>query len=197
MARRHGIGQDTYERFVIDAGEVRKNFVSVAEPGTLLGATRGGSTFTVETEYKDMAVDGAKGPVVGGRRIIKVTCRINANFVEWTPDLVLAAVPGAALTLDSTHAIMSRSLQITDANYLTGLALIGEVSGSSNPVIFYLPKALADGNFEAALTDGEETVLAVQFTGHFEVADLNTEPWKVYIPKNIGGYTGAYTGMYA
>lgn len=184
MARKHGVTANTFKKFIIDAGEVREGFQSVGSPGTLLGATRGGSTFTVETEYKEMAVDGAKGPVKGGRRITKVTARLTANFVEMTTALFQKALPGAIKGTTGAHDLIGRSLGVTDSNYLTNVVLIGDLSdaGASGPVILKIDNALADGNFEHTLNDNDESVLKVQFTGHFDPASLDTEPWKVYWP---------------
>jgi hypothetical protein len=42
MSRYHGITDNTYERFVIDSGEVRMGYTNESDQGTLLGATRGG-----------------------------------------------------------------------------------------------------------------------------------------------------------
>lgn len=184
MARKHGVTANTFKRFIIDAGEVRSGFMSVASPGTLLGATRGGSTFTVETEYKEMAVDGAKGPVKGGRRITKVTARLTANFVEMNTNLLKLSMPGSTHGTTGAHDLISRSLQLTDAAYLNNVVLIGDISdsGASGPVILKVDNAIVDGNFEQTLNDNDESVLKVQFTGHFDPASLDAEPWKVYWP---------------
>ena len=84
MARQHGITANTYKHFVIDSGAVYAGFNNFSDLGTLLGATAGGNTFTIETEYKEMVVDGAKGVVKGGRRITKVTAKMVCNFIEFS-----------------------------------------------------------------------------------------------------------------
>lgn len=182
MARYHGITQNTYERFLIDSGEVRMGFVSPENPGTLLGATRGGATFNITTEYKDMAVDGAKGPVQGGRRITKVEVKLAATFVEWSTDLIKLTLPGSTETLSDDHDVISRSLQLTDANYLSNVAIIGQISGSTatGPGILIARRVICTAPFDTATTDNEEAVLKVEFTGHFSPTDLDTEPWQIW-----------------
>ncbi|GAG27044.1 unnamed protein product, partial [marine sediment metagenome] len=106
MTRWHGITDDTYERLIIDSGAVYKDFVSQAVPGTLLGATRGGSTFTIEQEIKDMVVDGAKGPVKGGRRITRVNVKLVCNFIQHSADLWLDAIPGSEFYHDETTTLV-------------------------------------------------------------------------------------------
>jgi hypothetical protein len=121
MARLHGITENSYRRFVIDSGEVRLGYVDADNTGVLLGATRGGSTFTIETEYRIMEVDGAKGPVKGGRRITKVVAKMEVNFIEITPALINLALPGSTTTEEPsdapTHSEIKRALQLAAANY--------------------------------------------------------------------------------
>lgn len=194
MSRRHGITDNTYDRIVIDSGEVRMGYTDETSPGTLLGATRGGSTFTVETEYKEMAVDGAKGPVKGSRRITKVTAKIVANFIEFSTDLLKLALPGSSEAMSgATHDEITRALQIAAANYKSNIAIIGEVAGTSEPIVCGIKNALADGNLEIAFADNEESIAAVQFTGHFDPASLDAEPWFIRYPHDSNPTTTTTT----
>lgn len=195
MPKYSGITDQTYRKFVVDAGEVRLNYKNANDTGVLLGATRGGNTFSVETDYKEMAVDGAKGPVMGGRRIIKVTAKMECNFVEFSPSLIALAIPGSTTTEEpisvSTHMEIKRALQLALTNYSDSIALIGEVSGSKKPIICMLTNALADGGFSIDEKDNDESVVKVQFTGHFDPDDLDTEPWLIRFPLDVLTTEGA------
>ena len=186
MARKHGVTANTFKKFVIDSGAVYKNYGTGGE--TLLGATRGGNTFSIETEYREMAADGAKGPVKGGKRITKVDAKIKANFVEISSAVLALALPGAAVsdypnTPGKTHDSVKRSLAIALADYVTNIAIVGEVTGNSTqPIIVILSNVLADGKFELGFTDNDESVLAVEFTAHFDASALDTEPWEIRYP---------------
>ncbi len=184
MSRYHGITENTYKRFVIDSGAVRRGYVSEADRGDLIGATRGGSTFTIEQEIREMPVDGAKGPVKGGRRITRVNVKLVANFIEWSTDMLLSMLPGSTESLSTDHDEITRDLQLSDSDYLSNVVIIGEVSDSSaaGPAILMVRNAIVDSSFEAALVDADETGLSVTFTGHFTTTDLDTEPWKILWP---------------
>jgi len=184
MARYHGVTENTYKRFVIDSGAVYKGYVNESNRGDLIGATRGGNTFTIETEYKDMTVDGAKGMVKGGRRITRVTATLVANYIEIYTDLILRALPGSSETLVTNHDKITRSLQLDDDDYMSNVALIGEVSDGDavGPAVFVINNPLIDSNFEAALTDAEEVVIPVTYSAHFASTDLDTEPWEILWP---------------
>jgi hypothetical protein len=185
MARQHGVTDWTTKRFVIDSGAVYKNYGETDQ--VLLGATRGGNTFTIEQEIRDMPVDGAKGPMMGARRIIKVTAKLTANFVEISPDILQLALPGSSAAdypdTGSTHTEITRALQLSLADYSTNITLVGEVSGVDGKYIECgILNALADGNLEMAMADGDEAAPSITFTAHFDPTDLDTEPWFIRFP---------------
>lgn len=190
MPTYHGITTETYERLIIDAGQVRKNYVDENDPGVLLGATRGGSVFAVETELREMPVDGAKGPVKGDKRIIKVTASLECNFIESTTEIFKRILCGSsAVPFESSHDDITRSLQLQASDYLTNVVMIGEVSGSSEPVILFIENALSDGKLSMSLSDNDETVNKVKFIGHFDPDDLDAEPWKIRFPNDVNPTT--------
>jgi hypothetical protein len=194
MPKYNGVDSQTYRKFVIDAGEVRIGYTDESTRGTRLGATRGGSTFTIEQDVKDMAVDGAKGPVKGGRRIIKSNAKLECSFIEISQNLISLALPGSTTEefgSPVTHESIKRALQIASTDYSSNIALIGEVSGSGVPVVVIIENALADGNFELGMTDNDESVLKIQFTAHFDPSDLENEPWEIRYPLDVLTTEGA------
>jgi len=180
MSRQHGVTVESYRRMVIDAGAVYKNYGETGE--LLLGATRGGNTFTIETEYREMPVDGAKGPVKGSRRITRVNAKIVANFVEFTETILGLALPGSASAVDGDYTVITRALTLALSDYNTNIAIVGEVAGSNDPVVCIIENVIADGNLEIALADNEEAVAAVTFTAHFDPDALDAEPWEIRWP---------------
>jgi len=155
---------------------------------TLLGATRGGSTFTEEQELREMIVDGSKGRVVGDMRITKSIPKIVANFIEINADLINYALPGSnksdyPATEGKTHDMIVRALDVAITDYLTNIAIVGECTSSpTNYIECIINNAIAEGNYECAFTDNEESVLKLTFYGNFTTADLTTEPFSIYYP---------------
>ena len=186
MARQHGVTTDTYKNLVIDSGAVYKNYGEAGE--ALLGATRGGNTFTVEQEVRNMEVDGAKGPVKGFRRITNVTASITANFVEFSKEVLNLAMVGSDIadypdTPSKTHDQITRALEIAIGDYLTNIAIVGEVTGNSTyPCVAIIKNVIADGNLEISHAPNDESVVAVTFKAHFDSGDLDDEPWEVRYP---------------
>ncbi len=187
MTRRHGITADTYKKFIIDSGAVYTGFTDFSSLGTLLGATRGGSQFTLEQEIKEMEVDGAHGPVKGGRRITMVKATLTVNFIEQTLDNLKRLLVGSSdAVFDIDYAAITRSLVLADVDFLSDITIVGEVSGDADAMAIKLNNVLADGNFELTFADKEEGVISMVFTAHFDPAVIGAandiEPWTLYWP---------------
>ena len=187
MTRRHGITADTYKKFIIDSGAVYTGFTNFTSLGTLLGATKGGSQFTIEQEIKDMEVDGARGPVKGSRRPTMVKATLTVNFIEHTlANLKRALVGSDSAAYEIDWDVITRALVIEDTDFLEDITIVGEVSGEANGMAIQLKNVIADGNFDLTFADKEEGVVAMVFTAHFLPTDLgagtDTEPWAIYMP---------------
>lgn len=188
-----GLRTETVDYFIVDAGAVYINYELPTE--RLLGATRGGNSFAIEQDVREIEMDGAPGPVKGARRIIEVRPRLTTNLLEISRENLLMAIPGATSTAypdatAATHDSITRTRNIVGTDYIENVALVGTVSGSDEPIIIIVSNALNDENFEIGTEDRDETVLEVQFTGHFDPADMATEPWEIRYPRNAGLQSG-------
>jgi hypothetical protein len=154
----------------------------------LLGATRGGNSFKIETEQRTMEVDGAIGMVKGGQRIVGVKATITANFVEMSKALFLLANPGATAadfpaTEGKTHDLITRARDLLTTDHVTNIAIVGNSTYSTTGyVVVKLYNALADGNVELGFNDKDESVVPVTFQAFFDPTTLSTEPWAIYNP---------------
>lgn len=177
---KHGVTSNTPDRIIIDAGAVYTGFTSVASPGTLLGATKGGNVFEINRTIKDMAPDGAKGKVKGFRRIETVEATLTVNLMEITEANLLKALPGSSA---ASHVITGA--EIDDADYITNVVLVGTVTGfdgTAKPIILKLSNCLVEGPLTLNMNPKDESVLPMKFTAHYADSDLTTEPWEITYP---------------
>lgn len=193
MARKTaGLTADTVKRFVIDSGAVYINLGVTGE--RVLGATRGGNTFVIEQDIKQIEIDSVKGATKGARRIIESNARITANLLELTTANLLTAIAGATATnftdttsapATNTHDEIRRTRNISDLDYISNVAIVGKVSGTAENIVCIVYNALADEGFELSFEDRDEGVLEVTFTAHYDPATIDTEPWAIRFPKVV------------
>jgi len=179
----HGITSNTVERFLLDEGAVYLDYGEGTEQ--LLGATRGGNRFEIEQDIREMPVAGAKGPVKGGRRVIRAVARIVANMVELTTDSLIQALPGADSSSITSYDSIERDREIALTDYLVNVAILGTVSGSANPAIFLITLPIGAGNLTLGLTWGDEAVQELTFEASYDPAALDTEPWEIRWPDDV------------
>jgi hypothetical protein len=186
MARYTGISSATPVNLIVDAGAVYINYGEVDQ--RLLGATRGGSTFVVNQEFRDVQVDGLPGPVAGMSRIISVDATMEVNMLEFSTENLLLAFPGAEAVdypespATKTHDSIRRSRNILTSDFLTNIALVGTLQGNDEPVICILYNAMQKDNFTLSRADQDESVATLTFHGHFDLTDFDNEPWEVRYP---------------
>ena len=188
----HALTANLPESIIFDAGVLYKNFVSPAEPGDRLGATRGGSEFALNAEFRDIEVDGVPGPVKGLRRLVRAAPTMTINLLSLTKDNLMMAIPGATSEAGGTgledYDVITGG-QVTDEHYFDNIALVAR-TGSGKPVIFVIENALADGALSISLADQDEANPSITFNAHFDPVELeNAEdlfenlPFKIYYPK--------------
>ncbi len=187
-----GLTTDSVKRFVIDAGAVYVNLFEVDE--RLLGATRGGSTFTIEQEVKLVEIDSVRGATKGARRVVESNARLTTNLLEVTTSNLLLAIAGSSATnytdttetpapTAPTHDKIQRVRNLTDIDYIKNIAIVGKVQGSTRNIICMIYNALSDEGFEMAFEDREESVIELTFTAHYDPATVDTEPYAIFMPK--------------
>jgi hypothetical protein len=99
----HGVGANSADRLLKGAGVVYLYYYDTDSPGTLLGATQGGNTVTVERKFRDVRCDGALGPVKGLRRLESIDVRLEVNLLECTAESIRRALAGSAYSSGSTQ----------------------------------------------------------------------------------------------
>ncbi len=175
-----GISANTENRLLFDAGAIYRDY---GEGGgeALIGATRGGATWTVERDQREVEVDGAKGPIKGLVRVVRETARLEVEFLEIALQTWLDATRGSEVS-DGTHNLITPALAIASADYYTNIALVADVSGSSDPCILKLLNALVAGEWSISTTDRDEGRLSVTFMAHYTPDFVEVLPYTIEWP---------------
>lgn len=170
VERRTGMTADTPSNLVVDAP-------TILVDGTSIGAARDGATFTLEQNIREPAIDGARGPIVGTRRVIRSVARITFNPLEWTSanwQTFIAAAQGNPV---------KRSNYIIPASMHIGtVAMVGTRQDGSTVTISIF-NAIADGDeISAAMEDENEAAPEIQLSAHFQPTNTESdEPWQIQL----------------
>ncbi|WGT37122.1 hypothetical protein QH639_14840 [Lysinibacillus sp. 1 U-2021] len=179
------------DRIMLDAGAIYLNLkLENGEfTGTELGGTQGGNEFTIESEIRQIAVDGVKGRAKGLNVLESVNPKLKVNLLEITARNLAMAIAGSNLdtTSDEAYDILTGSDSIKLEEYLDNIAFVGRLGtdGGNKPVIVVVENVLQLDPVSIKTTNKGEVVLALNFTGHYsEKQVLNgTHPYKIYYPK--------------
>lgn len=192
-----GVSTTTNKHFLLDAGVAYANIDltalegvssdpwgdAIAASGAIsLGAFRGGATFSPGRTLRTMPVDGAIGNLKGFVRRQNSVPTVTVNLVEITVQNLQNALAGStATTVNDFTKIVGGP--ILDANYFSNIALATTFTGAATePLVLVIKNALVVEPPDIALTDEDETVIAVTFAGHIDPANPNTEVWTIYHP---------------
>ena len=182
------IRSETFENLQLNAGIFIKNFYSTASSATdstalktsvasaitagtnILGATRGGGTFTVTRELRTPEVDGMRYPFKGSDFVDSVDAFISTTLIEVTPDSLKATLGNATATTSGKKTTIKMHTAIESTDYLTDLCWIGDIA-DGRMVLICLKNALNTADFSLTFTDKGEGTLAAEF--HARQASVN------------------------
>lgn len=184
--QKHGITTNTPNELMFKAGVVYKNlkFEGSAWAGEVLGATSGGSKFSLVEEFADAEVDGAMVKVKGLKVKIGETGTLETNVTEFKEDVIKEALHLVAGSKTATgYTNYTTKGLIDDNDYLENIAFVGELTSGKN-IIFILPNAFCTSGIEIEPKDKEQAVFALTFEAHADInGELDHLPVEIYYPE--------------
>ncbi len=182
-----GVTSATPDKILFGAGTIHKNLKYTSNAwnfsSSIVGATSGGSKFSIKPEITDVSVDGALVATKGLRVKTGETATMEINFVELTKDVIMAGTLGAEGTSnDESFVTIESKAAIADSDYWENIAFVGKTVSGKN-VIVIMDNALCTSGMEAEGKDKEGSVTAYTFECHADItSDLDTLPWHIYWP---------------
>lgn len=164
---------------VDDADELLVAVKAEITAGTnLLGATRGGGTFSVSREMRQPQVDGLRYRFKGGTYVDSTDPYLSTTLVETTPENFAAGFGGKAVT-SGKKTTVTMETALTDDSYLDNLCWVGDLA-DGRLVLINLYNALNTSNFTFTFQDKNEGSFAVEFHATQEsVEDYDVAPFEV------------------
>lgn len=145
----------------------------------LLGATRGGGSFTVTREIRVPEVDGRRYGFKGDSFVDSVEAQLSTTLIEITKDTFLTALAGSAVTGNSPKQTIKLSTAIGTSDYLTNVCWIGDLS-DGKLLLICLQNALNTADLTLTFTDKGEGTLPVEFHAkQSSVNDYDNAPFEI------------------
>lgn len=182
-----GLRPESFQKIQLNAGIMLKNFdystatdasalaaliKTAKEEGTaLLGATRGGGTFTCTPETREIEADGKRNAFVGSTIFDGWTIKLSTTLLEISPENLKTALPGAATVAAGKKTTLTLSNNVSDSDYIKNLIWIGDIGDGY--LLIDLQNALNTSGITLTFTDKGEGTLPVEFTAH--AAELNDD----------------------
>lgn len=188
--------EDTFKNLQLNVGLFLKNFKTTAVAATdasalltailgaisagtkLLGATRGGGTFSVSREMRDPEVDGLRYRYKGGSFVDSADPQLSTTLVEATPENFATAL-GGSISTSGKLTFVTMPTALSDSAYLDDLCWVGDLA-DGRLVMICLYNALNTADFTFTFQDKGEGALSVEFHGCQEgFADYDNAPFEV------------------
>lgn len=155
---------------------------------TPIGLTRGGGSFVVERDVRNIEADCDRGPIQGRIVIDSEVAKLTMNALEifeateiadYYPNLTVTATPASEATSDVITS--SNNPVIPDADY-SAVKWVGKTKDGF-PVTIELTSAINLENIDWDIQPKDETVTTLTYTAVYSEADRTTPPWKVTLGK--------------
>lgn len=175
-----GLTERTIESLQLNAGVLLTAYTKGEdiEETDILGATRGGGSFTAVPTMHQVAVDGAPTYVKGLERCDDWVATLNVTMVECNIDAVKAAL-GVGATADTATADAKLTAKTTvAATDYKDIYWVGDLSNGQN-VVIKLKNALNTGGFNLTFSDRGEGTYALALIAHYSVTDLENAPFEI------------------
>lgn len=188
MALKTGLTDRTIVNLQLNAGVLLTTYTKGTDidENDIIGATRGGGSFTAVPTVHQAAVDGAPTYTKGLERVDDWVITLNATMVELNDDAVSRALgvgvvkteTGSGTTKDTTFTVKRT---VNDADY-KDLYWVGDLSNGQN-VVIKIKNALNTSGFNLTFSDRGEGTYTLALIGHFTTDDLDTAPFELTIER--------------
>lgn len=187
----NGLRPGSSKSLMIGPGLLTKNFnlaqfdpTNPATWGVMLGATKGGNNVTMDTEWHQVEVDGALGPVDGMEWLTKAEAKVSTTLLEISKENLQMKLNVFDVTTHNTDYDIIRHNGSVAPIAGTNLALFGSVVGSLHPVVVVLENARCTDSFELPFGNGKDDVtLKAEFESRFSEAEPTKIPFYILYPK--------------
>jgi len=176
------------ENIQIDYGLVYINYGVTEE--RQLAPTRGGGTFTVTKNIREIEYDGRKGKTKGMQVVDEINAMLSVPLLCASMDNLALAMPWATYSDGKLSAESGNLGVIQDSAYLTNVTLFAKVIGGGYKKIT-LYNAMTENDFSLAAAPKAEGVITLEVHAHWNAEDDTAD---LYDIEDVGTISADTTG---
>ena len=145
----------------------------------LLGATRGGGSFTVTRELRQPDVDGRRYGFKGDTFVDSVDAQLSTTLVEITLETFKKAFGSFTATGSSPKQTLKLNTAIATSDYLTNVCWIGDLA-DGKLVLICIKNTINEADITLTFTDKGEGTIPVEFHAkQAGVSDYDNAPFEI------------------
>lgn len=182
----------TFQNIQLNAGILVDDFnPATGVIGNLIGATTGGLQFQDNVSYTDFGddIDNCPKNCKELKKLDKHEAKLSGTFVTVTAATARMLAGAADIDgNDSTHIVPRNDLEQSDFQHIWWIGDYSDVNTGDNAgfCAIKLKNALNTGGFQIKSTDKSKGQFAVDFMGHYSIANQDEVPYDVYIRQGEG-----------
>lgn len=189
-----GLTKDTAKNLQLDAGIIvtgltsPENFAGELTGATLLGATKGGGSFVVEVEMRNLFedLDGARGNYKEGNVIDSYNITLTATIAEMTAKNIKLALGAADTTVNQGTGndvdVTKARMTINPEDYIDNVCWLGSLNGSDKPMIIELKNVMNTNGLNFTFEDKGRGTIELELKAHFDSSKPEEVPFAIYTP---------------
>lgn len=172
-----GLTERTVKSLQLNAGVLLLNYTKGGEiaANDILGATRGGGSFSAVPTMHQVAVDGAPTYVKGLERCDDWVVTLNTTMVELNEEALSRAFGVGVSKSGTTDKTFTVKNTVASTDY-KDLYWVGDLSSGQN-IVIKIKNALNTGGLNLTFSDRGEGTYALALIGHYALDDLETAPF--------------------
>lgn len=168
--------QEQIENIQIDYGLVYINYGEAGE--RQLAPTRGGGTFSVTKNIRDIEFDGRRGKTKGTQVIDEINAMLSVPILCASMDNLALAMPWATYSDGKLSAKSSDLGVIQDGAYLSNITMFAKtVGGGYKKITLY--NAMTENDFSLAAAPKAEGVITLEVHAHWDAEDDTSDLYDI------------------
>ena len=183
-----GVTANTPKNILFGPGTIHKGLKHTGSAWnfaeSLVGATSGGSKFSIVPTVTPVPVDGVTVRMKGLDKKTEEKATMEVNFIEMSKETIQAAVLGKlGDSADPNFALIESKADIEEGDYWENIAFVGTTLDGKDKIIVIMDNSICTSGFEMEGKPKEGTIGKFTFECSAELdSDGETLPWHIYYP---------------